>query len=98
MSRRAIGLTVSVTLFVGWLGWLAYLAATASRPIVLRRPQFLASSLVVAAEVTVTDNRPAAQTKVLAVYRSRRGGKDPTGETITVENLPDAVVPGESGP
>ena len=46
-----IRLAVAAVLFAGWIGWLVYLAATASRPVVLSRPQVLAADVVVIAEV-----------------------------------------------
>ena len=44
MRRLAVvRLAVAAALFAGWVGWLTYLAATASRPVVLSRPQVLAA-------------------------------------------------------
>ncbi len=51
MKRARVRLAVTASLFLAWIGYLVYLAATATRPVVLSRPQFLAADLYVIAEL-----------------------------------------------
>ena len=53
MTRRyaIVCLAVSAFLFFAWIGVLTYLALTTSKPVVLSRPQMLASDLDVVAQV-----------------------------------------------
>src|SRR5579871_5022720 len=96
MRRRKTWLFLSAFLFVAWLGWLGYLAATASRPVVLRRPQFLASNLDVVAKVSTADHRPSRQALVRSVLWPS-GRDDLVHKIIRVENLPDCVMPERNG-
>ncbi len=79
---------VPAALYLGWLGWLLYLALTASRPVVVSRPQLLASTLDVIAEVRAADGRPDARVTVREVhYPPSESGL--AGQTLTVTNLAD---------
>jgi hypothetical protein len=74
-------------LFVVWIGWLAYLAITATRPIVLSRPQFLVSKLDVIAEVHANNGKPAPEVEVREVHWPEKGMNDLVGKRIKVVNL-----------
>jgi hypothetical protein len=89
--RPATGrLVVFAALFAAWIGWLAYLAATATRPVVLRRPQFLASTLDVVADVQ------AAPAVVVKTVYFPGGQAALEGQTLTVGNL--TTCEGWNGP
>jgi hypothetical protein len=67
--RRSLFLLIGAALaFCAWIGWLTYLAVTASRPIVLSRPQFLVSQIDVTAELSGTADHPNAEVTVIDVY------------------------------
>jgi hypothetical protein len=88
MRKFAVArLVLATLLFGGWVGWLAYLAATASRPIVLSRPQFLVSNLDVVAEVPGPDG-PVVVKEVLS--RGENVLAPAPGSTIRVDNLKEA--------
>jgi hypothetical protein len=83
-------LVVFAGLFAAWIGWLAYLVVTTRHPDVLRRPQFLASTLDLVADVQAA---PAAVVK--QVYFG--GGQGVVeGQTLTVGNL--TACEGWNGP
>src|SRR5262249_10524960 len=81
-------LVLSAVLFAAWIGWLAYLAATATRPIVLSRPQLLVSTLDVIARVDADGDHPAATVPIVKVHWPP-GRDDWKDKTITVSNLPE---------
>src|SRR5437016_5943966 len=86
MWRRA-WLAVTTILFLGWLNWLAYLAITTAHPIVLSRPQLLASTLDVIAEVNADkEGRPNAHVTVREVHWPP-GNKPGAGTILEVTNL-----------
>jgi hypothetical protein len=87
-GRRA-WLAATALMFAGWLFWLAYLAATASRPIVLSRPQLLVSTLVVVAEIHEKDGRPDPRVVISQIPWLRQGKEKRVGEEIKVTNLTD---------
>ncbi len=70
--------------FLVWIGWLGYLAATASRPVVVSRPQLLASNLDVVARVDALD-KPVQVKEVL--WSEAPDAKPLEGQTIPVGNL-----------
>jgi hypothetical protein len=74
-------------LFLIWIGWLAYLAVTATRPIVLSRPQFLVSQLDVIAEVHSNNGKPVLEVDVREVHWAAKGIDKPAGKKISVVNL-----------
>jgi hypothetical protein len=55
-------------LFFAWIGWLAYLAVTATRPIVLSRPQFLVSNVDVIAQVDQGKTGPSREVTIEQIY------------------------------
>ncbi len=83
-------------LFVAWIGWLAYLAITATRPIVLSRPQFLVSKLDVIAEVHANNGKPAPEVVVREVHWSAKDIEKLEGKIIKVVNL--SQCEGYTGP
>jgi hypothetical protein len=104
MKGRRLWLTVTAVLFISWLGYLGYLAATAGRPIlpgraapvVLRRPQFLISTVDVIADVGADGSRASRRATVVEVHWPPSAAGDLQGKTITVSNLSDCS--GWTGP
>jgi hypothetical protein len=87
-------LAVSAGLFLAWIGFLFYLVVRTRDPVILSRPQFLVSNLVVLAEVKEDKGRPAPNIKIKEVLRSA----DPSdqslaGTEIQVEDLADCLKP-----
>jgi hypothetical protein len=93
-------LIVAACLFVGWLGFLLFLVIQNQRMIVLSRPQFLAASLYVIADVRGTEEKPASQVKIERVaWAKAAGDHNLTGQTIDVKNLADlGKAQGYAGP
>lgn len=94
--RRAWALATGL-LFAAWLGYLGYLAATTAHPVILSRPQLLASTLDVTADVP-GDSKGGPGTR--AVVRSVHwpaARADLVGKEIVVTNLPQAVRRDDSG-
>lgn len=79
-------LVATTALFAGWIAWLAYLALTSSHPIVLSRPQFLASTLDVVAEVGEDSGHPAGTATVRRIHWPADRG-ELANQRITVTNL-----------
>ena len=99
--KPAVGfLVLSAVLFLGWIGWLAYLVATARPPVVLSRPQFLASTLDVIGRVDARpDGRPNPEVSVREVRWPQEGPeKALAGTTVTVHDLPEHAEGGWAGP
>lgn len=94
--RRAWAVTTGL-LFVAWLGYLGYLAATAAHPIVLSRPQLLASKLDVIAEVPGDGQGGPGTRAVVRAVHWPAGRDDLVGKEIVVSNLPQAVRRDQSG-
>jgi hypothetical protein len=83
---------VSAGLFLAWIGFLAYLAARTRDPVILSRPQFLVSNLVVLAEIGAVDDRPAARITVKEVLRSADpSDADLVGKEIAIPDIVDCV-------
>ncbi|MBY0526701.1 MAG: hypothetical protein K2R98_25110 [Gemmataceae bacterium] len=93
MKPAKVRLLVTVGLFVLWIGFLAYLAFATRNPVVLSRPQFLASAVDVIAEV---DSQDASAVKVQEVHWPATLRDKLVGQTIRVGNLKDTV--GWNGP
>jgi hypothetical protein len=92
VRRRRVLLVVAVVAFCAWISWLAYLAATVSRPIVLARPQFLASQVDVIADLTADEEgRPKSAATVVKVEWPARSDLAPEMK-IEVSNLPLATA------
>jgi hypothetical protein len=99
--KPAVGfLVLTAALFLGWIGWLAYLVATARPPVVLSRPQFLASTVDVIGWVDARpDGRPNPEVRVREVHWPPEGPeKGLTDTTITVHDLPERAEEGWTGP
>lgn len=109
-SALRVRLVLATGLFVIWLGYLLFLvirtanpvvhwwpfAITKTQPIILSRPQFLVSPVVIIAEVKEgRDDHPGTDVTVTAVARSPDDPNDWKGKTISVTNLP--VVSREEG-
>jgi hypothetical protein len=80
-------LVVAALLFGAWMGWLAYLAATATRPVVLSRPQFLVATHYVVARLAADGSRPASSVHILEVHWPKEGDHWKDKELI-IPNLP----------
>jgi hypothetical protein len=68
LSRQKWRVILTAGLFFAWIGWLAYLAVTATRPIVLSRPQFLVSNLDVIAQVDQDKTGPIRKVTIEHIY------------------------------
>jgi hypothetical protein len=89
MDAKRARLYVSAGLFLAWLTWLFYLVLTTTRPIVLSRPQFLASTLDVIAHVDVVGGKPDSHVRIEEVHWPP--GRQ-IGSAITVTNLAQSVA------
>jgi hypothetical protein len=90
MSRARLRLVLTAALFCAWIGWLAFLALTTTRPVVLSRPQFLASQLDVVATLTASEGRPDPNVKVQKIgWPVDEATQKLAGQTIKVVNLPE---------
>ncbi len=98
MPRRPGLLVITAAMFVAWIGYLAFLAATTTRPVVLRRPQFLESNLDVIAELTARDSAPDDRVRVLHIHWPPHGRENLTGKEIRVDNLDECKDHGWVGP
>jgi hypothetical protein len=87
-ARRCV-FALALAVFCAWLSYLAFLAWTTTHPIVLSRPQFLASQLDVIAELKAADGRADADVRVEEVVWPR-GADAPqlADKTVRVANLP----------
>ncbi len=86
--RRRVALAVIATAFILWIGFLAFLAYTAGHPIVLSRPQMLASNLVVIAQVSGDARHPEKTATVVEVpWAADRAAQPQSKAKITVSNL-----------
>lgn len=89
MTAAHTRVILAAALFLAWIGWLGYLAATATRPIVLSRPQFLIATLDVIAEVKDKDKEPNPSILVREMFWSQDSPAALEGKHVTVTNLGD---------
>ena len=99
MRAQVARLALTATLFLGWLGYLSYqvatrpVIATTGQPLVLSRPQLLASELDVIAEVEDTRSGPDTKEKyeatVVEVLYPPEGAPVKKGDRIQVTNIAD---------
>jgi hypothetical protein len=89
MDVKRARLYISAALFLAWLTWLFYLVLSTTRPIVLSRPQFLASTRDVVARVDVVNGKPDRRVRIEEVHWP--AGRQ-TGPAITVTNLDQCTV------
>jgi hypothetical protein len=92
MKPQVGRLVLTVALFIGWLGYLAYQVATRpvlpdGTPLVLSRPQLLASELDVIAEVDDT----SGEATVVEVLYPPEGAPVKADDKIQVANIADCV-------
>jgi len=78
---------LALAAFLVWIGYLAFLAFTTRDPVVLSRPQLLASEIDVIAEI---DDRTGGKAKVVEVIGPEGLGKL-AGQPIVVHDLVDAA-------
>lgn len=78
---------VLLALFVVWIGFLFYLAFATRNPVVLSRPQFLASTLDAIVQL---DDPKAAQVQVVEVHWPEKD-KSLAGQTIAINHLGDCI-------
>jgi hypothetical protein len=87
MTRSRPFLIVSSVLLTAWIGYLGYLAVTHHHPVVLSRPQFLASELDVVAKVTEETNADGlAEVESVSHYRTE-SQKELKDKQIVVKGL-----------
>lgn len=84
MRAAVLRLVLASVLFAGWIGYLAYLVRTASKPVVLSRPQLLVADLAVIARIDDPESKKAVVEEVPWV---RDGAAPKVGATIIVHNL-----------
>jgi len=84
-------LIVSAGLFVAWIGFLVYLVAQSRQAVILSRPQFLAASVYVVAELK-GDGKPPPEAHIKEVVWPS-AGDDLAGKTLVIDDLPDCGVP-----
>jgi hypothetical protein len=87
MRKSAWRLALAAVLFAGWIGYLGWLAATATQPIVLARPQFLAADLYVVAEVPEDPKTPGQPAQEVTVMKQVWPAEAAPKKTIRVRNL-----------
>jgi hypothetical protein len=84
---RRVALAVTATVFILWIAYLAFLAYTAGHPIVLSRPQILASNLLVIAQLS-GDQHPETTATVLEIpWADNRAAQPQPKARVTVSNL-----------
>jgi hypothetical protein len=86
MKIARLRLILASGLFIAWIAWLVYLASTTTRPIVLSRPQFLASDLTVIADIKADGDHPNPAVKVVEVAWAK-SKPSPRLDDLTVDNL-----------
>jgi hypothetical protein len=95
MRAQVARFALTAALFVGWLGYLSYqvatrpVIATTGQPLVLSRPQLLASELDVIAEVEDT----SGEATVVEVLYPPEGAPVKKGDRIQVTNIADCAPP-----
>jgi hypothetical protein len=93
MKAAKIRVIVAAVLLAGWITYLGYLAATTSNPVVLSRPQFLASSAVIVGTVESKNGKPDAKVVIEDVKRDASNSLK-AGQTIEVRFAPKGETPG----
>jgi len=95
MTGARVRLIVAAALFVGWLGYLAYLALGQKPPVVVSRSQMLMASHIVKADLTFDEaGKPQPNVRVLESL----GTQLVPAEPLLVDNLPEALLPGNKPP
>jgi hypothetical protein len=88
MKSVALRFWIYAGLFAAWIAFLAYLAFTSRNPVILSRPQILASTLDIVGEVENPATGQVADVRVL--WPQDQKGKW-EGKTIKVTNLDKCV-------
>ncbi len=90
MKPSRVRLAVAAVLFAAWIGWLVYLSATTTRPLVLSRPQFLAASLYVIADLKAgpDEKAPAEEATIKKVIWPAHATNWMGSDEIKIKNLP----------
>jgi hypothetical protein len=88
MKSALLRFWLCVGLFAGWIGLLIYLALTTRNPVILSRPQVLASTLDIVGQVT---DPSTLKVKVLEVLWPEDQKGKLEGKIIDVVNLPECV-------
>ena len=91
MKVARIRLIVAAVAFIGWLLYLGYLALGHATPVIVSRSQVLIATHFIKAELSVDDSGklvPRAQ------VRDSFGSNRSDQETITIDNIADARLPG----
>jgi len=91
MKFARMRLALAAILFVGWLVYLGYLALGHTKPVVVSHAQLMVASFLVKAEVALDESgKPKPEVRILESL----GRNKLTTETIKVDNLADARLPG----
>lgn len=95
MTGARIRLYVAAAAFLGWLVWLSLAVFDKGRVTPVSRAQLTEANVLVVADVSGADGKPASRVKVA----QRIGANGPAeGAEIDVANLPQAGVPGQGFP
>jgi hypothetical protein len=88
--KRALGLGVAATAFLGWIGWLAYAAWTKERGPILSRSLLAVATHPVVAELSADEAAPSQPSSRVHVRQALSDRGPPGGTTIEIHNLPRA--------
>jgi hypothetical protein len=93
MKSAALRFWLLVALFAAWIAFLIYLTTTTRNPVILSRPQILASTLDIIADVgpSATDPSKPATTITVVDVLWPEDDKKLVGQRIKVTNLADCV-------
>src|SRR5262245_58736580 len=94
MKSAALRFWLLAGLFAAWIGFLIYLALSTHDQVVLSRPQFLASTLDILAEI---DDPASLKVKVVTVYWPEDQKAKLPRQELTVRNLAECVRQKETG-
>ena len=96
MKAARLRLILASIAFLAWLAWLAMAVAQKGKPDILSRAQLTEATTIVVAEVTADPaGLPIANVKVAKMLK---GTVPAVGETIRVDKLTSAAVPGKGFP
>ena len=86
-NPQVLRLIVAAGLFIVWIGFLALLAATTTQPVVLSRPQFLASEVDVIGQIQQGKDGPNPEVMIEEVKWPAQGFETLNGKKITIKNM-----------
>ena len=89
MSGARIRLIVAAALFLGWMVWLALAVADKGSVDPVSRAQLTEATILVTAEVTSVDGKPASKVKVLKRLSATGPAEGADDPVITDVRLPN---------